>query len=103
MFNTGIARRSGRSRLANQNQTLWTPLAILAAGSLRAVAAMMAAPIVFLDSEMIERHSGNSRSNQLFGPGTFQAPLHQYVKESCESITSRSHFGRKQIREYDLR
>src|SRR6516165_3469017 len=77
MFNTGIARRSWRSRLANQNRTLWTPLAILASGSLGAVAAMIAALTVFLDPDMIGRHSGNSRSNQPFKLGHLpsSAPL----------------------------
>jgi hypothetical protein len=65
------------------------------------VAGLMARPIVYLDmmSGIQEIHDRTNHSSLV----TFQAPLHQYVKESCESITSRSHFGRKQIREYDLR
>jgi len=53
--------------------------------------------------DMIDRHLEIHDRTKYSSLVTFQAPLHQYVKESCESITSRSHFGRKQIREYDLK
>ena len=66
-------------RLANQDQTLWTPLPISASGSLGAVAGMMAAPIVYLDPDMMSDIQENDRTNDS-SLVTFQAPLHQCIK-----------------------
>ena len=75
------------------------------AAAIGAVAGMMAAPLVSLDPDMM---SGileiNDRTNDS-SLVTFQAPLHQVFKGNPveRDMAHQSHYGRKQLREHELR
>ena len=76
------------------------------AAAIGAVAGMMAAPMIYLDPDMMSaafRKLTIEPMIRAWAPS--RAPLHQCVKAILRKhdIAHQSHYGRKQIREYELR